>query len=55
MVNNLGLQSAFLLIAFLGMALTGLSFAMILFGKSMRRATAASYWKLVEEHGFKVH
>lgn len=55
MVDNLGLQGAFILVAFLGMGLTGLCFVMILFGKSMRKATAKSYWILVEEHGFTAH
>ncbi|KAH8892173.1 MFS general substrate transporter [Thozetella sp. PMI_491] len=55
MVTNLGLQNSFLLVAFLGMGLTGLCFVMIAVGKKMRKATAVSYWKLVEEHGFRAH
>ena len=55
MISGLGLQGAFLLIAFLGMAITGLCFVMIVFGKKMRKATAVSYWKLVEAHGFQAH
>lgn len=55
MVVSLGVQDTFILIAFLGMALTGLCFAMIAFGKRMRKSTAKSYWKLVEEHGFRAH
>lgn len=55
MIESLGIQGAFLLIAFLGMGLTGLSFVMIVFGKKCREATAVSYWKLVEERGFHAH
>lgn len=55
MVDSLGLQGTFVLIAFLGMGLHGLCFVMITYGKAMRRATAPSYWKVVEEHGFHVY
>ncbi|OIW30445.1 MFS general substrate transporter [Coniochaeta ligniaria NRRL 30616] len=55
MVDSLGLQNTFILIAFLGVALTSLCFVMIAFGKGMRKSTAVSYWKLVEEHGFQAH
>lgn len=55
MVNNLGLQNAFLLVGFLGMGLNGLCFVMIAFGKKLRKVTASSYWRLVEEHGFQAH
>ncbi|KAI9371909.1 major facilitator superfamily domain-containing protein [Aspergillus egyptiacus] len=50
MVNNLGLQGAFLLIAFVGMGLNLLCFLVIAFGRRMRAASAESYWKLVEAH-----
>lgn len=55
MVNSLGLQGAFLLVAFVGMGLTSVSFVMIASGKRMRAASADSYWKLVEAHGFRTH
>lgn len=55
MVNNLGLQGAFILVAVLGIGLNGACFIMIAFGKKMRAATAVSYWKLVESHGFHAH
>lgn len=55
MIDSLGLQGTFLLIAFLGMGLHALCFVMIAYGKNMRRATAPMYWKLVEKHGFHVH
>ncbi|KAF9891711.1 hypothetical protein FE257_003723 [Aspergillus nanangensis] len=50
MVDSLGLQGAFLLVAFVGMGLTGLCFVMIAFGRRMRAASAESYWKLVDAH-----
>lgn len=56
MVDSLGLQNTFILIAFLGMGITStMCFIMIAFGKGMRKSTAVSYWKLVEEHGFQAH
>ncbi|KAF4945407.1 hypothetical protein FSARC_14433 [Fusarium sarcochroum] len=55
MVNSLGLQGAFLLIAFLGMGLNAACLLMIAFGKGMRKASAASYWKLIEGYGFHTH
>ncbi|KAF1810054.1 MFS general substrate transporter [Eremomyces bilateralis CBS 781.70] len=55
MIDNLGLQGAFLLMAFLGMGIHGLSFVMIAYGKKGREITAPHYWKLVEEHGFRAH
>ena len=48
MVNNLGLQGAFLLVAFVGMGIHGACFLMIAAGRRLRAASAGSYWKLVD-------
>lgn len=55
MINGMGLQNAFILLAFLGMAFWASSFLMIIYGKSMRRRTAKAYWKMVEQHGLHAH
>lgn len=55
MIESLGLQNTWLLVAFLGVAIFGVCFAVIAWGKDWRRATAPAYWKLVEQHGFHAH
>jgi hypothetical protein len=55
MINGMGLQGAFILLAFLGMAFWASSFIMIAYGKQFRRATAMSYWRLVEQQGLEAH
>ncbi|KAM0547274.1 hypothetical protein ACHAPJ_010409 [Fusarium lateritium] len=55
MINGLGLRYAFVLIALLGLVLWAGCIFMIVFGKSLRRSTAVSYWKLVEMYGSVAH
>ncbi|KAH6888538.1 major facilitator superfamily domain-containing protein, partial [Thelonectria olida] len=55
MIENLGLRYSFVLMALLGLAFWCICFFMIAFGKSLRRATAVSYWKLVEKYGLSAH
>lgn len=50
-----GTQNLYISIACIGAFFWALSFVMIMFGKRMRRWTAGSYWKLVDNFGFKAH
>lgn len=50
-----GVQNTYIAIAFLGMFFWGLCFLFILIGKKTRKATAKSYWNMVEKHGLKAH
>lgn len=53
MINTMGLQDSFILLACLGTGFWGLSFIMIAFGKKARKATGPAYWKMVQDHGLK--
>ncbi|KAK7419243.1 hypothetical protein QQX98_003395 [Neonectria punicea] len=55
MIANLGLRNAFILIAILGLIFWCFCIFMIIFGKSLRRSSAASYWRLVEVYGAAAH
>ncbi|GJN73400.1 major facilitator superfamily protein [Purpureocillium lilacinum] len=55
MIDDLGLQDAFILIACLGFAVWCMCIIMIIFGKSVRRASAKTYWDLIERRGFVSH
>ena len=55
MVTDMGIQNAFILLAFLGAAIWAGCIVMIIWGKKFRKATAATYWKMVEEQGLKAH
>lgn len=55
MVVSIGLQNTFILIAALGVVFWSGCLAWIAVGKSMRKSTAASYWKLVEKFGLSAH
>ncbi|KAK4938433.1 hypothetical protein LTR10_021150 [Elasticomyces elasticus] len=55
MINGIGLQDSFILLAFLGMGFWGLSLPMIMFGKTFRKHTAMAYWRMVEQHGLTIH
>ncbi|OAL34849.1 hypothetical protein AYO20_05809 [Fonsecaea nubica] len=46
-LTNLGYQNCFISAAFIGMAASSVFFAMIVWGKGFRVASAARYWKLV--------
>ncbi|KAH6984494.1 major facilitator superfamily domain-containing protein [Ilyonectria sp. MPI-CAGE-AT-0026] len=54
-ITNLGLRNAFILIAILGTVFWCFCIFMIIFGKSLRRSSAASYWRLVESYGATAH
>ena len=55
MINNLGLRYTFVLLALLGEVVWAVGILMLFVGKPMRRATAQSYWNLVEKTGAKAH
>ncbi|OAL33528.1 hypothetical protein AYO20_07214 [Fonsecaea nubica] len=55
MIDDLGLQGAFILLTFLGLFIWCLTFVMIIYGSRFRKYTARAYWKLVEEQGLRVH
>ncbi|KAH7143559.1 major facilitator superfamily domain-containing protein [Dactylonectria macrodidyma] len=54
-INNLGLRNAFVLVALLGLMFWCFCIFMIVFGKSLRRSSATSYWRLVEKYGAAAH
>lgn len=55
MIENLGLKNAFILVAVLGVGLWSMCIIMILFGKSIRRASAKTYWDIIERRGAVAH
>jgi apolipoprotein N-acyltransferase len=55
MIDGMGLQGAFLLLAFIGMAFWAGCFIMIMVGKKTRKWTASAYWKMIEQHGLRSH
>ncbi|KPM44080.1 hypothetical protein AK830_g2409 [Neonectria ditissima] len=55
MITNLGLRNAFILIAILGLVFWCICIFVIIFGKSLRRSSAASYWRLVEVYDAAAH
>lgn len=55
MITDLGLQNTFILLACLGFALWCVCIVMIVFGKSVRQASAMTYWSLLEKRGAVAH
>ncbi|KAL4782351.1 major facilitator superfamily domain-containing protein [Aspergillus varians] len=55
MVDSMGLQGAFILIAFLGVGFWATCFLFIWKGKQMRQWLAQNYWNMVEKYGLSAH
>ncbi|CDK26580.1 unnamed protein product [Kuraishia capsulata CBS 1993] len=54
-LDAVGVQNLFIAIGCLGVFFWGLSFAVIVFGKKMRKGTAKSYWRFIAKYGLKAH
>jgi len=54
-ITATGVQNTYIAVAFIGMFFWGLSFLFIAIGKKSRKATAKSYWHMVEKHGLTAH
>lgn len=50
-----GIQNLYIAIGLIGMAIWATSFLMIIFGKRFRKASAISYWKLIDKFDLKAH
>ncbi|KIV91965.1 hypothetical protein PV10_06450 [Exophiala mesophila] len=50
-----GVQNTYIAVGFIGMFFWGLCFLFVLVGKGTRRASAKSFWALVEKHGLTAH
>lgn len=55
MIENIGLQNTFILIAVLGIIFWCGCLLWIKVGKAARRSIAKPYWRLVEKHGLAAH
>ncbi|KAL4963617.1 major facilitator superfamily domain-containing protein [Aspergillus stella-maris] len=55
MINNMGLQNAFILVGCLGAAIWATSFLAIWMGKRWRSWSARTYWGIVEEYNLQAH
>ncbi|KAL4900035.1 hypothetical protein BDW74DRAFT_171117 [Aspergillus multicolor] len=55
MIDNLGARYAFVAIALIGELLWATCIAVVYVGKHFRQCTAQKYWRLVENHGAKIH
>jgi MFS family permease len=50
-----GVQNTYIAVGFIGMFFWALSFLFIVIGKKTRKASAKSYWTMVERHGLSAH
>ncbi|RVX73564.1 hypothetical protein B0A52_02452 [Exophiala mesophila] len=50
-----GVQNTYIAVGFIGMFFWGLCFLFVLVGKGTRKASAKSFWALVEKHGLTAH
>ncbi|KAL6246597.1 hypothetical protein RBB50_006835 [Rhinocladiella similis] len=50
-----GVQNTYIAVGFIGMFFWGLSFLFILIGKKTRKASAKSYWHMIEKLGLQAH
>jgi hypothetical protein len=50
-----GVQNTYIAVGFLGVLFSAISFIFIAYGKKIRKASAISYWTMVEKQGLKAH
>lgn len=54
-ISATGVQNTYIAVGFIGMFFWGLSFLFIVIGKKSRKASAKSYWSMVEKQGLSAH
>ncbi|TVY24294.1 putative MFS-type transporter protein [Lachnellula hyalina] len=54
-ITATGVQNTYIALGFIGMFFWGMPLVFIVFGKKLRKASAVSYWAMVEKQGLKAH